>query len=366
MSRLGAAAAPLALLLVSCGGSAGSGAVQAGPTSVPAPVASPSAPPADPAGLLVAVRRASGGLELHRVDRDRRTAALERVLEPPDEGADVLDVTMGSGQDPVVCATWHTGPTTVFEDKISELICYAARETAGRPVAGVYRPVHVALNATGDRVAWAELDEGGNQAIGAGVLRDGELSGLRRFVARPGQPEEGEQAFTGTAVQDLAWLDDDHVLLSTVVESDDGPALLRFDVTVPGARGWLDEGERVVSRDAGYVTFESVVTTDGTTALAVQRGSFVADDSPPPSRAVRVDLATGRVLQVVATAAAGRNVVGVSGGEPAVVYTTAAGFDQPVRAYVRRAGEAKGTPITGLPADARDVLAQSEVSGRSG
>lgn len=345
------------VLLAACSDDEGSSAPPGSPTTTTATAPAPTPAPADPAGLLVAVTRSSGGLELHRVDRDRRTAALDRVLEPPDEGADVLDVTMGTGQDPVVCATWHTGPTTVYEDRISELICYAPGEVVGRPVAGVYRPFHVALNASGERLAWAELDlGGGNQAVGAGVLRDGELSGLRRFVARPGQPEEGDQAFTGTAVQDVAWADPDHLLLSTVVESDDGPAVLRFDVTAPGARGWLDEGKPVPTSDPGYVTFESLVSVSGTTALAVQRGSFVVG-TPPPSRAVRLDLATGRVLQVVATAAEGREVIGVSGGTE-VVYVTAAGPEGPVKAYLRRAGEAKGTPITGLPADTTAVLAQ--------
>lgn len=370
----GARAVPalLALLLLpACTGGADP-AQRPGARGTPAgsaPAASAAAPsavasPADPTDLPVAVMRSGGGLELHRVDRARRTAALDRVLEPPGEGDDVLDVAMSSGQDPVVCAIWHTGPTTVQEDRTSELICYEPGASEGRPVAGIYRPILLALSGDGSRLAWAELDvDGGNQAIGAGTLREGDLIALRRFVADPARPED---AFDGTSVQDLAWVDADQVLISTAVESDDGPRLLRFDVTAPGARGWLREGRPIRTSDPGYVAFESVVSVlDGTSALAVQRGSFVVG-TPPPSRAVRIDLGTGKVLQVVATAAAGREVLGVSGDADEVVYVTAAGREGPLQAYLRTAGEAQGTPITGLPADTRAVLAQGQVSGRSG
>jgi subtilisin family serine protease len=72
---------------------------------------------------------------------------------------------------------------------------------------------------------------------------------------------------------------------------------------------------------------------------------------------VHLDLASGEVLAVVATVAEGRYLVSVSGTPDAAVYVTAAeGTD--LKAYLRLRGEQRGTPITGLPGDVEDVLAQ--------
>lgn len=66
--------------------------------------------------------------------------------------------------------------------------------------------------------------------------------------------------------------------------------------------------------------------------------------------------ATGSIASVVATAAKGRRMVDVSGGPLGVVYRTES--DDDVRTYWRAPGEAHGVRVTGLPADARVVVAQ--------
>lgn len=73
-------------------------------------------------------------------------------------------------------------------------------------------------------------------------------------------------------------------------------------------------------------------------------------------------MASGRVLQILATAAKGRDLVSVSGSEAAVVYVTGV-FDgdngwTDTKAYLRLPGESRGTLITGLPADFQTVVAQ--------
>lgn len=69
---------------------------------------------------------------------------------------------------------------------------------------------------------------------------------------------------------------------------------------------------------------------------------------------MRVDLTTGRVLEVVSMPLPGREVMSVSGGSRGVVYVTG----KPLRAFLRLPGEAHGTLITGPPGDAISVVAQ--------
>jgi hypothetical protein len=302
--------------------------------------------------------RDSGGLELHRVDPATRAAALERVLEPPAADAEALYVSVATSG---VCATWHVGEGDLPSDPRTSLVCYPAGSSQGSVVQGTARPYVVALSQDGTRIAWADYDEGENQVLSTARLSGSVLGEpRRRLLARAEQPEKGPQGFTGTAVQALAWVEERVLAISTGVESDDGPDLLRLDVGSPRTRGWLDDGVRVPVPDRGYLTYDSVSSVDGGSALAVQRASYM-NEHRPPSRAVRVDLATGRVLAVLATAAEGREVVAVSGSPAAVVYVTAGG-EEPLRSYLRLAGGQRGTQITGLPRDAEQVV----LSGRSG
>jgi hypothetical protein len=104
--------------------------------------------------------------------------------------------------------------------------------------------------------------------------------------------------------------------------------------------------------DAGYAYFEDAALVAPGELVVVERAMdcCVEDPSAPAARAVRMRLSDGAVLGVFATPRPGRDVVDVSGGRRAVLYTTAAqGKDRVVS--VRWAGEAHGAPVTGLPAD---------------
>ena len=340
------------LLLAGCGtaGDSPAAAPSPPPSTAPGPTA-PVTPSADSSGLPVAVVRESGGLELFRVDPATRAATRDRVLVAPAAGAEALDVALTQSQ---VCATWHVGQGDLFDDPTTSLVCYPAGSSEGRVIAGTTQPIEVALDDAASRIAWAQYTEGENQVVNTALLTDGVLGETRRFLASPDQPETGQQAFTGAAVQDLAWIDEDELAISIVVESDDGPNLLRFDIDESGKRGWLDDADAIEVQTEGYLTYESVVAVDGATALAVERGSYL-DDEQQPARAVRIDLATGRVLEVLATAGPERNVYDVSGSRDAVVYATGVNPDD-LKAYLRLAGEPRGTPITGLPADVLQVV----------
>ena len=328
--------------------------------------------PDDGRAVIVAVSRSSGALELRRVGAATSEATLVRALTPPVSGARVVDLTLTAGAEPLVCASWHLGPGEVYDDLKTALVCYPPGAAGGREVRGVERPSEVALSADGSRIAWSLATTGEqNPVFSTAELRDGKVSAVERRRGLASQPDD---AFTGNDVQDLAWSDDRHLVVSTAVQSDDDPRLLHVDVDVAPRRGWLEDGRvvpgppgppgdgRVVPGPPGppgYRTFDSVRSAGAGTALARERGYDLADDGPP-DRAVRVDLRTGRLLEVLATTAKGRLLVGVSGTPDAVVYVTAATVSGPkdVKAYLRLRGQPRGTPISGLPADTQDVLAQ--------
>jgi hypothetical protein len=327
-------------------------------SAAPGPAAAPPAPTPAQAeeSVLTAVTRSSGVLELRSVSTGTRESTLLRTLAPPEDGAQVVDVTMSGGADPLVCASWHTGPGEVYDDLETTLVCYAAGQEQGQQLTAVERPAQVAVSRDGRRIAWSLLTQGEqNPVFSTAQLGDGTVSSVDRRRGRADQPDD---ASTGTDVQDLAWSDDRHVVVSTSVQSDDGPQLLHVDVGTPAGEGWLEEGRVVpVPGDhAGYTTFDSVQSARDGTALADERGDAMGDGAPP-DRAVHLDLASGEVLAVVATVAEGRYLVSVSGTPDAAVYVTAAeGTD--LKAYLRLRGEQRGTRITGLPGDVLDVLAQ--------
>lgn len=66
---------------------------------------------------------------------------------------------------------------------------------------------------------------------------------------------------------------------------------------------------------------------------------------------------SGAVESVVSVPLPKRNMHSVSGGDGGVLYQTV-GFDGDVRTYWRRPGEARGEPLSGVPADATTIVAQ--------
>lgn len=306
----------------------------------------------------MAVVRMSGPLELYRIDRTRR-ASLLRTLRGPTAGAQALDVAMTAGAAPKICATWLTQGEAGDRLARSALLCYAPAATKGTTVAtGDAQPSQIALTPDGRRLAWSELSRGMNERVLAGVLDQGTVSEVRSFRARRGEPAD---QFNGHGVGDLAWVGTGKVAISEVVESDDGPALRLFDVSSPGDRGWLDAVRVEPSKadfTAGYWTYDGVASVEGMTAIAVERTSYQAEPRVP-HRAVRIALPSGRILEVLATAGADRDMLEVSGSDRAVVYTTASRTESTTfRTSVRFAGEAKGAPVVGLPEDVQSTLAQ--------
>lgn len=187
-----------------------------------------------------------------------------------------------------------------------------------------------------------------------GSLRDGTVTRKGSVAA---DPSRGRDAFTGYGIGDLAWVDRGTVAVSVAVESDDGPDVKVADLST--RRGWLAARSLSPSASdarAGYLTYDGILGAAGGAALAVERGNWM-DEQRVPSRAVRVDLRDGSVEQVVAVPGEQRDVVAVSGGAHALYVTQERdGSDRVVS--LRWPGEAKGGPVTGLPADVVIAVAQ--------
>lgn len=92
--------------------------------------------------------------------------------------------------------------------------------------------------------------------------------------------------------------------------------------------------------------------------LAVRRVKANHPEPREAARAVRVDLDSGRVRDVVAFPRQGRDVLSVSGGPHAALYVTAAVTGEDVIISVRYAGEERGAPVEGLPAQVEAAVLQ--------
>lgn len=335
------AAAVAALALVACSHGA------AHPRATPSPSPSPS--PA--AGVVVAVTR-PGGAALYRIGRDRRAEPLV-TLTPPEGRSVASSVTMTSAATPAACVAW-SAPGEDFPP--ATVVCYEPGSATGTTLDGTGRSTYdVALRPDGGALAWVESY--GLPALRTDVVwaafDNGRLGERHRAAPDEDGHCDGQGCFYGRGPGDIAWSGDATLVLSVGAESDDGSNVKVLRLGDAASREGWDSGRAVEPHDAGYDVFQSVVAADATSAYAVERAGDFAE-KPPPQRAMRADLATGRVLEVVSTPSPGRDVLSVSGGPRGVVYVTGPSL----RAYLRLPGEAHGTAVTGLPADATAVVAQ--------
>lgn len=317
-----------------------------------------------PGGQTVAAVRRTGAVDLLWVGADRRAEQVA-TLSPPRPADRPLSVSLAAGDSPEACVLW--GDDDADTDEARSLLCYAGGTSMSRAVRGLTGQVAtVALRPDGQALAWVE--QHGEPTYQSDVLvadlRDGVVAGTRRFAFDPGCPRDDTSRCVGfQSPHLLAWSGLGALVLSIGSESDDGSDLRLLSLDAAGAaRGWLKASTvvRPPKADAGYRYFDEVAAATAGSAYAVERdGGWFEDDYRKPARAVRVELPTGRVLEVVATPARGRKVVAVSGGARGVVYLTAATGDAPdLRVYLRLPGEKQGTQVTGLPADVQTVVAQ--------
>jgi hypothetical protein len=312
------------------------------------------------------VARASGSLELYGLTG--HTAVRVQALASPGAAARVLSVSLSGGPAPLVCAVWDlTGPAA-YERGENRLLCYPTGAAAGVEVVEAGKDVGVvAVRPDAGALAW--VDTADNQTLTVATFREGKATDLRHYLAEPGQPAGwGEKSFTGEGAADLAWATPGELVISVVVESDDGPAPRRFALPASGdGGGWLAAPRVAVpTSETGYFTYDSITSASGTQALARVRSTWM-DEGGKPDRAVRIDLSSGAVRDVLATAAEGRSITHVSGDAGTVVYRTsgpeggdpAVAKDPEPKVYVRYRGDARGTMVAGLPDDVTEVVTPS-------
>ncbi|MBK5305740.1 MAG: hypothetical protein JJD92_03535 [Frankiaceae bacterium] len=348
----------LLLSLTACTSESGPRAASSVPTPTPTATGSPSPLPSPAASalpaadsLLLAVADKRGGLALYAVSRGSHSATLVRRLDGPPRHV-VNRVSLSSGNSPTACVVW--GPADVTSPSPRELRCYRPGSGAGRLVSDK-ASYDVGVRADGRALAWTE----GNQDL---VIADlaGDVATVRaRMPYAEGAPPGGYPEGLG----DLDWIGARTLVGTAVGDSDESIGLCVIDLDHPRGHPGAGFGRCLRPQGAeaqkGYAHFEEAALVAPGEAVVVERGQDCCgeNDDAPAGRAVRLRLSDGAVLGVFATPRDGREVVDVSGGARAVLYTTARDGKE-LAVSLRRAGEARGAPLTGLPTDLLLATAQ--------
>lgn len=273
------------------------------------------------------------------------------TLASPDTFYESHGVTLSAGPRPTVCALWSAQHTR-------QIWCYSFGDTTGRLVYAADTSHNdisaIALRPDGQAIAWTENphldidvypDNGEDEDV---VTADYSSAGLSNVVHGATFRQHGLAAAgcRSYPITGIAWSGTTHALLSCHTTDGEQGVLLRqaLPMTRPAAV--------VTTRHTRpYGRFGDVVYAGESDAYAIETAdcSGGCTGELPVERAVRFDLRTGRVLEVIAHPALGRELVDVSGGADGVTYVTS-GVKRSV--YVRFAGEKHGTQVSGLPSDA--------------
>jgi hypothetical protein len=281
-------------------------------------------------------------------------ATLVRRLEAPPKKV-VLAVSLSRNGAPTVCAIWRAEPPDATP---GELRCYPPAWDFGK-VISTKAGRGVGVRPGGGAVAWTENSN--NPDLVVTDLEGETPKELSRAHYAPTTPNGG----LPSGLAEVDWVGPRWVGVTDVADSDEGNGLCLVDLdkarpkTQVGFTPCLQPG--AADRRSGYSRFEQAAPGSGTSdVITIERAQycFCDDDARAPgARAVRVSAADGAVLEVVATPRAGRDVIDISGSARAVLYVTAQqGSDRTVS--LRWAGETRGAPLTGLPADLLLATAQ--------
>lgn len=347
----------LTALLPGCSSGQRAPATPEAKSSRPAKVA--PAPAREGRQAIVLAVLTSKRLALYEVQQGMRTVRRVRNLRPPYSPTRPVDVSLTSAADPTVCALWDAAARGEHAD--TTLVCYAPGDQKGDVVGEAEPgPFAVARDEDGTRLAWDDGIGEGNGTVSVGRLDGTQVVDLSWWPADQDRPP-GYASFTGWTVAELAFAGmTPTVVVSGGAQSDDGSGLLLLDTSKPSAE-WLGQTLPVPVRfkREGLRVYAEARSADSDSALAIldQNEFWPLDDQAVGSRAVRVDLRTGAVLDIISTPLPGRNVVGVSGGPRGVAYVTRTHVGRDPRFYLRYPGEERGAPLEGLPADTVDVVA---------
>ncbi|MDP9165818.1 MAG: hypothetical protein M3O32_07125 [Actinomycetota bacterium] len=301
---------------------------------------------------------------LYRIGPDR-VATRCADLRPATAGYLPWQVTLSAGSSPEVCVLWVAKPGPVpdaleYETK-RELVCYRGGVGPGWVVSGTGHPVAVALSPNGRSLAWTDSYTNGYvmDIVTASLGTDG-VSNLVRIV--PVDRARIDSVLREAAM--LAWAGDRALAVSVHGQDGEHSGVYLQTLSPAGERpGWMNGSHLVPpspfpSRGWAY---DNVIDADQSTALAVEQRP--AWDEPPAvegTRALRIQIPTGKVLDVVALPGPRRDVTSVSGGPTGIVYSTQPSPDVgsvDAKFYIRFPRQPVGLPILGLPADTAHVVA---------
>jgi hypothetical protein len=321
-------------------------------TASPSPAASPPTTLAAP--LVIAVGDSRGGLGLYAVPPGGHAAVLLHRLNGP-AGKVVAAVSLSAGASPTACVVWREEPEST--DAPHDLRCYRPGALVGRVVA---RNAGDAVGVRDDGRALAWTDNGGNenQTLLVADLTGDAASVRSQQKYAPGYPA-GAAALE--SLTQLDWLGPRTLAATSEGQDDEGRGLCVVDLDRPRQHEGIGFGRCLhPASGSGYAHFEQAASLDNGVVVAVERDFSCCSDSGQRAsgRAVTLRLSDGAVLGVFATARPGRDVVDVSGGSRAVLYTTAVNYTKQLAVYVRWRGDAHGAPLDGLPADLLLATAQ--------
>lgn len=279
---------------------------------------------------------------LYRVGADG-VAHVVRRLTAPGTTYEMHGAALSGGPHPTACVLWSAQHTR-------ELWCYQPGQSKGRPVGAAdpardNRPDEIgafAISADGTRLAWVDnAVDNSSQLLWTGDLTP---SGLRN--EQRAEVFDGAHTACGTYVAGLAWQDEDDLVATCSGDNDAAGGYARLHLP------FRADGAEVPEHHASpYNEYRGDVSVHGSTAIG-REGDYCeitcGDREPSPgTRAVRWDLTTGRVLDVLVVAAPERYVSEIWGGLDGLVYETSDGKEGN-RLYVRLPGQRAGIRVTGL------------------
>lgn len=294
---------------------------------------------------------------LYRVDQQRRAKKLRTLRKPA--WANVVDAVQQSAEvNPPLCllySSWED-PSIDFRH---ETWCFDPNTTEGRelPLAG---RLAAAFAADGRTLLAVSDTADQTRELTVNRLRAGRWTTEATVNLI-------DQRDGGCDVVDAVWAGGPSVTLECPGVDNDYSVFVEQNLTQLTSGAVPGDGTELRPRGPlakGYDAFSDVTPLDADTAIALLQvnrrcGEWYGTVCPPGiprAKAVRLDLHTGRVLEVVAVAATDRSLVAVSGGSHGLVYVTEGARGS--RVYVRWPGEKHGTPVVGLPATFDRVIAQ--------
>lgn len=323
-------------------------------------------PKSDSTGLVVAVIRDTGALELYNIDHGRH-AHLLRTLKSPLGTEQARQVTLASGPNPRVCGIFlgqegndSPGPSSIACYQGTTLPTVIRRSENGDPATkDIDSFTALSIRPDGRALVWLDSAYQQQTDLFVAELDSGAVSNARRIVTSPETPGgRGSASQVDAEATSVAWAGSK--ILMFVLDRGDAVGLRVQPVDEHAEHeGWLSSGRLVSPSDPGFAYFDRVTSADASSALAVEGGPSWRESRL--TRAVRLDLATGRVIDVIASPAIGRGMLNVSGGDFGIVYTTGISLATGVtdeRFYLKFPGDAHGQPILDLPSGTRRVVAQ--------